>query len=301
MLTFFPGFFLFFLFLFFLVWRWFFINIPGRKLESDISHNAKIKHYPDGIQKVTCCSRPIFHESGYEFSRPSSFSEHRTYNTSNPTRSDSLKRAKESVFDIAAMNPFEYFLTLTISPRNILHVDRYDADQVKRAVQNWLRNRVQRYEGFRYLLLAENHKDGAIHAHALASGLDWCKLVDSGTVHFLGRKKPIKRDSARRLGIPLEDCRPVYNVEDWGLGHSTAIPVYGDSVNLAKYMTKYITKDMKKIFGNFYLAGGKGLVRKPPQSLADMDFDSIDERAYFVEQAGLSFKYQTIKKGDDEQ
>lgn len=133
-------------------WRWFYINIPGRKSESDISHNTKTKVYPDGTKKVICCNRPIFHEPGYELASSRYVPEPRTYNTANPTRSDSLKRAKESVFDIVACNRFEYFVTLTVSPDNLRGIDRYDPVQLKKYLCNWLHNQVQR-KGIRYVLV----------------------------------------------------------------------------------------------------------------------------------------------------
>lgn len=269
------------------------MQIPGRKSESLVCHNTKVKLYPDGTEKIICCNRPIFRESGYEPVSQSHFiSKPQNYNMDNPTRSDSLKRAKESVFDISALNEFEYFVTFTVSPENLLCINRYDPVQLKNYICKWFDNQVQR-NGIRHVTAPENHEDCAIHLHGLISGIS---VVDSGTVLAPGYKKPIKRETAIRKGIPLEDCKTVYNVPSWRLGWSTAIALYGDSTNVAKYMTKYITKDLKKIFGKFYYSGGKGLVRKPPFVLTDMNFDSIEERAYAVEQAGLSFKYQTIKR-----
>lgn len=272
------------------------MQIPGRKSEAIVCHNTKIKLYPDGTERIVCCNRPIFRESGYEPISHSHFpSKPKKYNMDNPTRSDSLKRSKERAFDIAALSPFDGFLTITIGPDNLRGIDRNDPKQVRKFVSKYCDNLVQRY-GFSYLLLPEKHTKGGIHCHALVSGIPRSSLLDSGTVLPPGYKKPIKRETAIRKGIPLEDCKTVYNVSSWCLGFSDFVFLEGDSVNVAKYITKYITKDSRKIFGNYYLAGGKGLVRKPPFVLTDMNFDSIEERAYAVEQAGLSFKYQTIKR-----
>lgn len=273
---------------------------PGRKTEQEITHNTKVKIYPDGTERVTICSKPIFREQGYELNKTASFLPHdpepRTYDTASPSRSDNLKRAKDAVFDIALANTWDYFLTITINPENIKGIDRKDPKQVSKYIKRWLNNQVQRH-GLSYLLLPEEHKDGAIHAHALVSGLH--RLTDSGTVLVSGIKKPVKRETALRRGYSPEDFRVVYNVPGWTLGFSTAISVYGDPHHAAAYMAKYITKEeQKKIFGNYYLAGGKGLIRKLPTRLEDRNYSSLDLPEYSVPQANLGFKYYTEKKED---
>lgn len=269
------------------------MTVPGRKTDVQIYHNTKTMLYPDGSKKVVHCSKPIFREPHYEKAGPLwSPPEKRTYNTDGKSRNDNMRRAVNSAFDIAALNPFEYFLTITIDPKNDLGLDRMDSEAVGKRVKKWLDNRVQSWTEFRYLLLPELHKDGAIHCHALVAGLP--SLADSGTVLCPGFNKPVKRATALRHGHDPAELQTVYNVPSWTLGHSSAIRLYGDSSNVAKYVTKYITKDMKKIFGNFYLAGGHGLVRKPPVELSDTSFHDVEARAYEVKQAGLSFKYESL-------
>lgn len=267
------------------------MNVPGRKTNIEVYHNTKTALYPDGSSKTTICSKAIFREHGYEEIKKSiSFPEEkRTYNTDGNPRNDNLRRAVNSAFDIAAMNPFTHFLTVTINPKNDLGLDRTDSEEVGKRVKKWLDNRVQMWPGFLYLLLPELHKKGGIHCHALVAGLP--SLVDSGTVICPGFNKPVARATARKHGHDPDTLKTVYNVPSWTLGHSTAIALYGDSTNVAKYVTKYITKDAKKIFGNFYYAGGHGLKRKPPFVLSDSTFQDIDARVFEVKQAGLSFKY----------
>lgn len=277
--------------------------IPGRKTETDVTHNTKVKMYPDGTEKATVCSRPIFREADYKEAKPLRVKhvgeDHRTYDTESPSRSDNLKRAREKIFDIALANTWEHFLTITIGAENLPGVDRYNPEQVGKFVRKWLENQVQR-KGLCYLLVPEHHKDGAIHCHAFVSGLTG--LVDSGTVKVPGSERVIKLETARKKGIPPEEWRVVYNVPGWTLGHSTAIAVYGKPQQAAAYMAKYITKEeQKKIFGNYYLAGGKGLVRELPTRLEDRDYYSVDAPEYSIPQANLGFKYQTIKREDDEQ
>jgi hypothetical protein len=125
--------------------------------------------------------------------------------------------------------------------------------------------------------------------HGLISGD--MKFIDSGTVQAPNHSKPIKLETALKKGIPLDTCHTVYNMPQWSLGWSTAIRTYGDTVNCAKYITKYITKDVQKIFGNFYYAGGN-IVRDVPYSLYDIDYDSVEcDKEFYCKQIETSFKF----------
>lgn len=245
--------------------------------------NALIKRYPDGTYHVTCFSRPTYRRGGledadklYKERRRKEFREKHSelLEADKPTettqRADNARRAKNAIFDISACNDWQYFVTLTLDASK---VDRYDAKQIVRPVTKWFDNMVQR-KGLKYLIVPERHKDGAIHFHGLIAG-DGLRLSDSGTVKVPGRKKPIKRKTAKQYKIPESDWKTVYNWDDFKLGYSTALAVYGERSTLAKYMTKYITKDLSKIFGKSYFAGGHGLQRKPKSVALDLDYKKI--------------------------
>jgi hypothetical protein len=63
----------------------------------------------------------------------------------------------------------------------------------------------------------------------------------------------------------------VYNIKSFPYGFSTALPLDDNCERVAMYMTKYITKDLQKIFGSYYKAGGK-IKRQLDFVLMDMDF-----------------------------
>lgn len=97
-------------------------------------------------------------------------------------RLDNLKRAREKVFDIALMNNFDYFVTLTFDESK---VNSFDEEEVNRVVKKWFNNMVNRHD-IKYICVPEYHKSGRIHLHCLMSGnLDF---VDSGTVLIPQRK-----------------------------------------------------------------------------------------------------------------
>lgn len=259
-----------------------------RKTQDEIYHNTRIKQYPNGYMRVTVASHNIFRESGWEEEKKKRAIP-QEYSKENNSRKDSVRRAKETVFDIATLNKFDYFVTLTLDPEQI---DSKDTETVKHKLKSSLNNLRNRHN-VSYLLVAEYHKSGAIHFHALMSGN--LKLEDSGTVIHKDYSKPVKLDTLRRKGVPVDEAKTVYNVKNWTLGHSTAIEIYGEQQNVAKYMTKYITKDFQKIFGNFYYAGGN-IIRKPQITLIDSDYNTVDKKEYLCEAIGVSFKYYEVSE-----
>ena len=251
-----------------------------------IFHNTKIKEYPDGAYKITVASKPVFKEKGFELSEDKPKLS-KPKNLDGVSRDDSVLRAKNRVYDIIRMNDFSCFVTLTFSGEK---TERSSVPQTFEKVTNFLANQVQR-SNLKYVLIPEYHKKNkAIHLHGFFCGN--IKLLDSGTVKAEGYDKPIKKETARRKGIDLEKCQAVYNLPQWKWGFSTAIKTNGNNAALSKYITKYITKDVQKIFGNFYLAGGKGLIRDVPFSLSDTDFSQFQgDSEVYCPVTDTSFKY----------
>lgn len=168
-----------------------------------------------------------------------------------PVRSkdESKRRARASVTDIALLNLFSYFFTWTLNGDLI---DRYDAEQVSRKVQTFLRNATQR-KGFQYVLVPEYHKQKkgedrpAIHMHGL------CNL---GAVQI---ERALSKNGRKRSN---KQGRPIYNMTDWKWGFSTCVPLDENYERTVNYVTKYITKAENKIFGKWYLCS-RGLIKKP--------------------------------------
>lgn len=263
--------------------------------EGMIIHNTKIKEYPNGDYNITVASRAVFKEKGYELSGDKKEKTSKPKNPANGTREDSLRRSKTAVSDIIRLNDFDYFVTLTLSEKEI---DRTSPKDIIKKLRIILSNLVERYS-LCYILVPEYHKDGkSIHFHGFISGN--VKTVNSGTVKAPNMEKPIKIETAKRKNIRLEDCKPVYNLPQWKLGFNTAIPITQndrDNTMLEKYVTKYITKDLQKIFGKYYLSGGS-INRKAPVSLTDTDFisfESDDGKTYYCTITDTCFKYSDTR------
>lgn len=76
-----------------------------------------------------------------------------------------LYRARARVRELAFCNPWEWFVTITINAEN---QDRFDLDEFKKRWSQCLKDYGKKY-GVRpsYLLVPEQHKNGAWHAHGL--------------------------------------------------------------------------------------------------------------------------------------
>ncbi len=241
------------------------------KTKDEVFYNAKTKMYPDGTDETKICNRRIYKDPNYESRDYKPSNRPTKYNTNGESRTNNANAVRVKVFDMARINNFKYFVTLTFDPKKV--ESRYDDKEIKKNLKIWLKNASARKD-LVYLLIPERHKDGAIHCHALMSGN--LSFIDSGLVNDYGM--------------------PIYNIADWKYGFSTAFEIVDDNGQQAfiKYVSKYITKDCKKIFGNYYLAGGKGLKRDVPFRLDNIDYLSVDADEYIVSLPEWDLKFKEI-------
>lgn len=225
-----------------------------------VFYNCKRKFYPDGTVRQIASDYALFRvnlsddDDREKRDRPLDDDHLRGAYAMQSVRDDNLKRVKERIFDICALNPFTHFVTWTLDASKI---DRYDVDVIRPKILKTLDNLHQR-QGMEYIVVPERHRDGAVHFHGLVYG-DGLRYVDSGHVDAGGHT--------------------IYNMPQWRFGYSTAIRLYGDSMRVASYMTKYVTKDLSKIFGKFYFAS-RSIGRSVPVEYSIIDYDAIDVREY---------------------
>ena len=148
---------------------------------------------------------------------------------------ESLSRTRRVLFELALCNPWEYFITLTISPER--H-DRHDLPGTYKRLAKWLNNyNTRQSAAVRYLLVPEPHRDGAWHFHGLLFGLPPPHLTPF----------TLRDHIPRRLKDMLRTGRKLYNwpayAEAFGF---TSLEVIQDLDRCASYMTKYITKELRQ-------------------------------------------------------
>lgn len=239
---------------------------------SDISHNVRVKSYPDGSQEVLACERPVFGLQGWEeLGREGlpSKTRRRKQQPDDGGSDRAVRRARAQVRDIALCTPFRFFVTLTLDGAK---VDRYDIKAVTRKLNAWLDNQVRR-RGLAYVLVPERHKDGAIHFHGFFNNA--LEAVDSGTISLPGSKRPRRPRSAPERRRWLEQGgHVVYNLPGWSLGFTTAIELYGEYAKAVSYVCKYIGKDQgEKIGGRWYYSGGE--LGRPEVAYTDLPVSEL--------------------------
>lgn len=180
-----------------------------------------------------------------------------------------IRRARDKIFDLIYLNEFQYFATFTFNPKK---TDSFDVEEVMQKVVQWLKNH-QKRNGLKYVMVPEHHKSGRIHLHMLYSGD--LKLKSSGKWTKQGK--------------------PIYNCTSWRYGFSTVIPCDQNRAKLAFYVSKYVTKDVKKIFGKYYYSS-QGLKRDCPIEYTDRVFSDIQGDSVYVESIDIRFKYESSIK-----
>lgn len=124
----------------------------------------------------------------------------------------SQRRSKQSIYELVRANTWDYFATFTFRE------DRYNYDICKEKLRKFFNNFKQRKANIEYVVVPEQHKDGAWHFHGLLQG----ELDDYlSTTWRAGRYELV--------GYKLGKCE---------------LEKVRDTCRVSSYITKYITKDL---------------------------------------------------------
>lgn len=269
-----------------------------------MKYNCKVKLYPNDYKSIVCSNKCLFNNDEKILKR----NEYLDYSTGeilqkklpsrccfkddHNVRQDSINRARSIIFDSIMLNDFDLFCTLTF---NDSLVNAYDIPIVMKKLSVWLRNLTYR-KGLKYILVPEYHKSGRVHCHLLCNNV--FNLVESGSVCVDGLKKPILYTTYKRLynGLPYH---VVYNIPEWKYGYTTAIELYyhKDDYNIAQrnfriasYITCYITKNVKGIFGKFYWSS-HNILKRPDCEYFNIDFDTLKAQYQSNINDAVKYKY----------
>lgn len=149
---------------------------------------------------------------------------------------ESLCRSKRMLRDYILCNPFEYFCTFTFDREK---VNRGDYKECLRKLTKFLNNYRSRYApNFRYCIVPEMHKDGSWHFHGVVSGIRLEDLFVPDTI--------LKRygDSLRR--VPNTPGYVSWRNYEKSLGFFNLSKIKNQPA-CARYITKYITKDLQSV------------------------------------------------------
>lgn len=150
--------------------------------------------------------------------------------------SQSISRTKSTIFELAMCNEFSHFCTFTQDKEKVS--DRFDLAQFRRDLSRFIRNQNRGRENkIEYLLIPEQHKDGAWHMHGLIKGLTEEDLTEFS----------LKERLPNKIRKALKEGKKIYNWQKIAkkFGYFTASPIESH-VACSKYITKYITKEIVK-------------------------------------------------------
>lgn len=141
---------------------------------------------------------------------------------------NNVARARGKVIEYGYCNKWEFFCTLTVD--GALR-DRYDLPEYVKALGRWVSRYNRKYGAkLRYLLIPEQHKDGAYHMHGLLAGVSPASLT---------------RNEHGYLDLPFYRLQFGY----------ISLSKLRDKDKAVSYITKYISKG----FAQTDIEGGKHL------------------------------------------
>lgn len=151
--------------------------------------------------------------------------------------SNSISRSKSRIFELALCNEFKYFCTFTQDEKLR---DRFDLKEFRKdlaqLVRNLNRNRSEENK-IKYLLIPEQHKNGAWHLHGLLQGI----TPDDLREFTLKEKLPERIRKQIAKGVKIYDWTRYRKA----FGFFTCTKIESQTA-CAKYITKYISKDLQK-------------------------------------------------------
>lgn len=198
-------------------------------------YNVRVKTYPDGTKQYMYSER--MNEKGYKV-------ENREKTGQEVERGErqNMTRAVQKVYDLARSNVFDWFITMTFDSEK---VDRYNYNACADAIKGFTKKLCK--DGNQWIIVPEQHKDGAFHFHGLISG-----ALDL-TYHADG----------------------VYNLNNYGYGFTTATRIR-DRARVSTYISKYLTKKITVPKGRKRYWASRSLQR-PSEELVVMSTEEYGE------------------------
>lgn len=174
----------------------------------------------------------------------------------------SVSRSIRAVRELAACNPWQFFITITLSPT--VWPNRYTPDGLQDAIKalakRWNRKRKDGSaccHGFKFLLIPEMHKDGAIHLHGFVTCMpaNECVPYTMADVNSV-KKLPKKICDKVRAGETVYHSPTLEKL----FGYNTFEPV-ADLDKASSYVVKYVSKEIGSTPFKLRYWSSRGLAR----------------------------------------
>ena len=214
--------------------------------------------------------------------------------------SNSVSRSRSRVFELAMCNEFTHFCTFTQDEKLR---DRFNLSEFRKDLAQLVRN-INRGRDIKikYLLIPEQHKNGAWHIHGLLMG-----LTDTDLREFtLKEKLPEKLRKRIAKGEKIFDWKRYRQA----FGYFTCTKIENHTA-CAKYITKYVSKDMQKnlletgqhlFFASQGLKGRESVVKNcfEPCPVSEWDFENYFVKIIEIPKEGTTLFKRVSYKTDIE-
>jgi len=239
---------------------------------------AKATYYPDFV-RVFIPNQPYIRQvEGYEQElKLTSLSTHVDAESYESNEERSLRRTRKAIKDYSLCNDFDIFATFTIAK------DRYNDARSIRRVKTWFKNQRTRNGKFRYIIVAERHKDSALHFHALIG-------------EYKGRfTYAVSPNTGKYISDKHGDF--VRNFDEYKLGINSAkiISTSESKTKTAYYLQKYINKDMVIIFGKNRYWASKGLAKPPTEENPEGFYKVVEADRHWMIDHGTILEFDRNK------
>ena len=144
-----------------------------------------------------------------------------------------IRRTKNRIKELVLCNDWDYFITLTLDPRKY---NRFDLSKFNKDLTQYIRDLRKKYKAaIKYMLIPEQHHDGAWHMHGFLMGLPKEELEPFNREQFLPYYILNKIDAGEEI----------YNWVGYQerFGNCDIEPIR-DKDRASSYVTKYVTKDL---------------------------------------------------------
>jgi hypothetical protein len=241
---------------------------------------AKATYYPDFV-RVFIPNQPYIRQvEGYEQElKLTGISNHNGAEPYETNEERSIRRTRKAIKDYALCNDFNLFATFTMAD------NRYDDERSKKRIATWFKNQRNRNGKFQYIIVAERHKDGALHFHALIGGY-------TGRLVYAVSPKTGKHISDKHGDF-------IRNFDEYTLGiNSAKIISTSESKTKTKtayYLQKYINKDMIIVFGKNRYWASKGLLKPPTEENPEEFYKAVEADRHWMIDHGTILEFDRNK------
>lgn len=217
------------------------------EMESQVIRLYKMGNTSKSVLQPSCVAPGVNTRAVHEFNVQSGYclpDEQTEEERARESERASISRSLRVVRELAACNPWSYFVTITLSPEKW---DRENPEALQAAIREeskrWKRKNKKgesKCSGYKYLFVPERHKDGSIHLHGLVMGLP-LTMIEPYTMEEVRGSAPLPAYICNKV----REGESIYHCPEWDslFGYNLIEPIR-DLDKVSSYLIKYISKDL---------------------------------------------------------